>query len=51
VSVAELALPGPFGGFLAWGHLDNRPFLRALHGMALALWQLDRFRQPAGLGR
>lgn len=30
---------------LAWGHLDNRPFLRALHGMALALWQLDRFEE------
>jgi hypothetical protein len=45
VSVAELALPDPFGGFLAWGHLDNRPFLRALHGMALALWQLDRFEE------
>jgi hypothetical protein len=34
-------LPDPFGGFLTWGHLDNRPFFRALHGMALALWQLD----------
>jgi hypothetical protein len=45
VSVAELALPDPFGGFPAWGHLDNRPFLRALHGMALALWQLDRFEE------
>lgn len=45
VSVAELALPDPFGGFLAWGHLDNRPFLRSLHGLALALWQLDRFEE------
>ncbi len=45
VGVAELALPDPFDGFLAWGHLDNRPFLRALHGMALALWQLDRFEE------
>ena len=45
VSVAELALPDPFGGFLDWGHLDNRPFLRALHGMALALWQLDRVEE------
>jgi hypothetical protein len=43
VGVAELALPDPFGGFLTWGHLDNRPFFRALHGMALALWQLGRF--------
>jgi tetratricopeptide (TPR) repeat protein len=43
VGVAELVLPDPFGGFLTWGHLDNRPFFRALHGMALALWQLGRF--------
>jgi hypothetical protein len=43
VGVAELALPDSFGGFLSWGNLDNRPFFRALHGMALALWQLGRF--------
>jgi tetratricopeptide (TPR) repeat protein len=43
VGVAELALPDPFGGFLTWSNLDNRPFFRALHGMALALWRLGRF--------
>jgi len=43
VGVAELALPDPFTGVLAWAELDNRPFLRALHGLALALWRLHRF--------
>lgn len=43
VSVAELVLPDPFAGILSWGHLDNRPFFRGLHGMALALWGLGRF--------
>jgi hypothetical protein len=43
VAVAELGLPDPFTGVLVWSELDNRPFLRALHGLALALWQLRRF--------
>jgi hypothetical protein len=43
VAVGELALPDPFDGLLVWAQLDNRPFLRALHGMALASWQLGRF--------
>ncbi|SRR6266545_3272355 len=43
VGVAELALPDPFIGFLRWAELDNRPFFRALHWMALALWRLHRF--------
>jgi len=43
VGVAELALPDPFSGLLAWAELDNRPFFRALHGMAVVLWRLRRF--------
>jgi hypothetical protein len=44
IAVAELALPDPFAGLLVWGELDNRPFLRATHGLALALWRLRRFQ-------
>ncbi len=43
IGVAELALPDPFTGFLRWADLDNRPFGRAQHGLALALWRLGRF--------
>lgn len=43
VGAGELALPDPFGGFLSGGQMDNRPFFRALHGMALSLWALGRF--------
>ncbi|MDQ7909091.1 hypothetical protein RB614_31670 [Phytohabitans sp. ZYX-F-186] len=43
VGVAELALPEPFTGFLPWAELDNRPFSRAMHGLALTLWRLSRF--------
>jgi hypothetical protein len=28
---------------LPWGYLDNRPFLRCLHGYGLCLWRGARF--------
>ena len=28
---------------LLWGHVDNRPFLRCMHGYALCLWRLGRY--------
>ncbi|MBV9025441.1 MAG: hypothetical protein JO362_16995 [Streptomycetaceae bacterium] len=40
VAVAELSLPSPFTGVLAWSELDNRPFHRALHGLGLTWWRL-----------
>jgi hypothetical protein len=41
VRIAESSLPHGFGGVLAWGWIDNRPFLRCLHGLTLATWRLD----------
>lgn len=32
-----------FNGVLNWGTIDNRPFLRCLHGYGLCLWRLGRF--------
>jgi hypothetical protein len=32
-----------FEGVLPWGHVDNRPFLRCMHGYGLCLWRLGRF--------
>jgi hypothetical protein len=32
VWVAEQSLPEDFDGVLSWGWVDNRPFLRCLHG-------------------
>lgn len=40
VQVAERALPERFGGVLGWGWLDNRPFLRCLHGLTISAWRL-----------
>jgi len=45
VRIGELSLPPNFDGLLPWGHLDNRPFLRCLHGYGLCLWRLERFEE------
>lgn len=42
VGIGELSLGPNFTGYLPWGMLYNRPFLRCLHGLGLCLWRLDR---------
>ncbi|MEO3976975.1 hypothetical protein [Streptomyces sp. CAU 1734] len=43
VAVGEASLPMIFHGRLPWSETDNRPFLRAVQGLALTLWRLGRF--------
>lgn len=43
--IGELALGKNFDGLLPWGHIDNRPFLRCMHGFGLCLWRLGRFEK------
>ncbi len=43
--IGELSLGGDFDGLLPWGHIDNRPFLRCMHGFGLCLWRLGRFKE------
>jgi hypothetical protein len=47
VRIGELSLPAVFDGLLSWGLVDNRPFLRCLHGYGLCLWRLRRFEPAA----
>ena len=42
VRMGELSLGDNFDGALRWGYLDNRPFLRCMHGYGLCLWRLER---------
>ena len=42
VRIGELSFGNGFRGLLPWGHLNNRPFLRCLHGYGLCLWRLGR---------
>jgi hypothetical protein len=44
VKIGELSLGKDFGGLLPWGCVDNRPFLRCLHGYGLCLWRFGRMR-------
>lgn len=41
--IGELSLGDGFTGVLPWGLVDNRPFLRCMHGYGLCLWRLGRF--------
>jgi hypothetical protein len=43
--IGELSLGENFEGVLEWGHIDNRPFLRCMHGYGLCLWRLQRARE------
>ena len=45
VGIGELSLGPDFNGLLPWGFIDNRPFLRCLHGFGLCLWRLERFEE------
>ena len=45
VRIGEQSLGADFDGLLPWGHIDNRPFLRCLHGYGLCLWRLKRFEE------
>ncbi len=45
VDIAELSFAPDFEGLLPWGHINNRPFLRCLHGYGLCLWRLSRFQE------
>ena len=41
--IGELSLGEDFDGVLHWGNIDNRPFLRCMHGYGLCLWRLEHF--------
>ncbi len=47
VRIGELSFSADFSGVLRWGFIDNRPFLRCLHGYGLCLWQLGRLEEAA----
>jgi tetratricopeptide (TPR) repeat protein len=49
--IGELSMAPEFAGLLPWGYLDNRPFLRCMHGYGLCLWRLGRFPEAAEIFR
>jgi hypothetical protein len=51
VSIGAFALGRKFDGVLPWGLIDNRPFLRCLHGMGLCSWRSGNTREAAAVFR
>jgi tetratricopeptide (TPR) repeat protein len=51
VRIAEDSLPDRFGGVLGWGWVDNRPFLRCLHGLTISSWRLEQHTEAEELCR
>jgi hypothetical protein len=49
VQIAELAMSEAFAGVLPWGLIDNRPFLRCLHGLTISAWRLGRYEEAETL--
>lgn len=47
VRIGEHSLGSDFAGLLPWGYVDNRPFLRCMHGFGLCLWKFGRFEEAA----
>ena len=43
--IGELSLGEDFDGVLIWGLIDNRPYLRCLHGYGLCLWRLGESKE------
>ena len=49
VRIAECSLLEDFGGVLGWGWIDNRPFLRCLHGLTISTWRLEQHAEAQEL--
>ena len=47
VRIGDLSLSEGFNGVLHWGHINNRPFLRCMHGYGLCLSRLGRHKEAA----
>src|SRR5208283_1426548 len=51
VRIGELSFGEGFDGVLPWGLIDNRPFMRCLHGYGIGLWRLRRFKEAEEIFR
>lgn len=42
-AIGDLFLGDGFSGILPWYNIDNRPFLRCLHGFGLCQWRIGKY--------
>ena len=45
VKIGEMSLPSDENIVLPWARIDNRPFLRCLHGYGLSLWRMGQDKE------
>lgn len=51
VGIGDLSVGPEFRGILPWSILENRAYLRCLHGYGLALWKLGRLSEAESVMR
>lgn len=44
IAIGDLSFGSAFQGLLPWGFIENRPYLRCLHGLGLSHWVLGNVR-------
>lgn len=49
LSISNRLIPEGFAGRIEWGHLDNRPYLRAMHVATLSYMRLRRHKDAVTL--
>ena len=49
MNIGAFSLGRKFDGVLAWGLIDNRSFLRCLHGVGLCAWRSGNTREAAAV--
>lgn len=49
LSISNRLIPEGFGGRIEWAHLDNRPYLRAMHVALLSYMRLRRHKDAVTL--
>jgi hypothetical protein len=51
VAMGNFFLGANFKGKLPWGWINNRPYLRALHGQCICFWALEEFKDATKVAR
>ncbi|MBI4700960.1 MAG: cytoplasmic protein [Deltaproteobacteria bacterium] len=51
VSIGVFSIGKQFNDVLAWGLIDNRPFLRCMHGLGLCWWRLGKTKEAGAIFR
>jgi len=51
IHIAEKLVPPGLDGIFLWSELNNRPYLRALHGLCLVAWKLGNFAEAEQVAR